>query len=187
MHPSKHLCNTEIEFEVSWRCVSFHNNYALCQFNECKKYYLMNDDYQSMFFLICMMNKKPYDIQFQEQLKLAPLQRKLQRTSALFLNVFPLLLRLHSLLLCLPVKNNPKTKYILIFKKSNKFLGNRQFLRFFWNSARSYSTWEKWPVNFLKVISVLLSWNVCIIFFIIYLLSFFLVIYRNTNLWILNI
>lgn len=77
----------------------------------------MNDDYQSMFFLICMMNKKPYDIQFQEQLKLAPLQRKLQRTSALFLNVFPLLLRLHSLLLRLPLKNNPKQNIYLYLKK----------------------------------------------------------------------
>lgn len=140
MHPSKHLCNTEIE--VSWRCVSVHNNYALCQFNECTKYYLMNEDYQSMFFLICMMNKKPYDIQFQEQLKLAPLQRKLQRTSALFLNVFPLLLRLHSLLLRLPVKNNPKQNIYLYLKKSNKCLGNRQSYRFFWKYTRLYSTWE---------------------------------------------
>lgn len=77
------------------------------------------------------MNKKPYDIQFQEQLKLAPLQRKLQRTSALFLNVFPLLLRLHSLLLRLPVKNNPKQNIYLYLKKSNKCLGNRQSYRFF--------------------------------------------------------
>lgn len=89
-----------------------------------------------------MMNKEPYDIQFREQLKLAPLQRRLQRTSALFLNVFPLLLRLHSLLLCLPVKNNPKTKYILIFKKGNKFLGNRQFLRFF-GTPRGHAALEK--------------------------------------------